>query len=69
MIFTATTQAERTMDAEQRATVGTCPFDGIGLDKVCNAILFDGQQIFDHTHSIFGTIALVQLLQSFAREF
>jgi hypothetical protein len=56
------------MNAYLLAAFGTGPLFLFVPNKMSYAELFNVHEIFDHTHSILGSITLIQVVESVARK-
>lgn len=60
-------QAIIPVNAESLTTTNTSPSFFFLVHECLQALIFDGIQVFNHTHTILQPIALVELAKPFAR--
>ena len=56
------------MNAQQLTALGTGPLFLFAFHKMSDSALLYVYKIFDHTHSILGSITLIQVMQPVARK-
>lgn len=62
--FRITLQAKSIVAADRSAAPSALPLGFFFFQKFRHAVFFDEGQVVNHTHPVFGPVALIQILQA-----